>query len=526
MLRRNIVIDDYKIRVGSNDDEYGTITNRIRSIIEHNIQEISSDTTARLYNLGGEYHTHKVGTPKRKLIIFNNGSKIPTSRITKGNHIIIIDDWVLEKKYNKLSENTDCISIKDSNETIIAQWDKGNWQLNILLDLFTNVNEDDFTIFTYIMKQLNNILMEEGFDNSWKRTSDKSVITNTIRESISSTIERDKERLKRDIEDYRNSLDEYKSRIKVMSDALMLKMKHLESIDDVIDAKINNIMKDLDLIINNESIYDIKFENGIFTIYTNHLNITSDKDDKYNGGKFKIQLNMNTSDVRFFSDNPRKGYWTENDPHPHVDGNRGNPCLGNVSSTIAELCSQGELYALALICVDFLQSANTEDVAGKNVRNWDRIDKNGNIIPAEKYRSDTMYTCDRCGHEGDYEEEETYVVYSYYDQANEEYGDEQVVCVECRNDHYEWYEDINEAVGEIINPISYIQCDSCGNDVNNEELNLVYENYDVLNDQLGDEQMVCSECFVNYTWDEVEDAYIGEYINVEPDEEDNEGDEE
>ena len=44
----------------------------------------------------------------------------------------------------------------------------------------------------------------------------------------------------------------------------------------------------------------------------------------------KINISPSTVDVRFYTEQKRKGYWSEQDPHPHVS-ELGNPCLGSAS---------------------------------------------------------------------------------------------------------------------------------------------------------------------------------------------------
>ena len=169
-------------------------------------------------------------------------------------------------------------------------------------------------------------------------------------------------------------------------------MRELNSEEADEEDLIDNLRNDLDLIIKHDKVKDIIVEKNLFTVFTNPLYIYSDRGRKYYGGNFTIKININNTSIKFNSDNKRQSYWTNNDPHPHVNGADGSACLGNVASTIAELCSQVQLYPLVLICIDFLESANTEDSAGKNIRNWQEVDNDNNPIKVEQ-----EYYCDECG---------------------------------------------------------------------------------------------------------------------------------
>ena len=69
--------------------------------------------------------------------------------------------------------------------------------------------------------------------------------------------------------------------------------------------------------------------------------------ERYLMGCYKIAINLNNAIVIFFNTNEhfcRKSYWTNYDPHPHVNGNSGEACLGNISATIADLVGQKEFF--------------------------------------------------------------------------------------------------------------------------------------------------------------------------------------
>lgn len=68
---------------------------------------------------------------------------------------------------------------------------------------------------------------------------------------------------------------------------------------------------------------------------------------------------------------------------PHVF-HRGNPCLGSVSETLPTLIGNCE-YGVALdLCIQFLQSVNTADSAGKHIEKWPLADHlNAKTVCAE-----------------------------------------------------------------------------------------------------------------------------------------------
>lgn len=87
----------------------------------------------------------------------------------------------------------------------------------------------------------------------------------------------------------------------------------------------------------------------------------------------RITLGLLDSKVRGFNvnrDDGFSGYWTQRDPHPHTAGDNGAPCLGEAACTITELITHQDYYAAMLMVLEFFQSINETDAAGKKFVNW------------------------------------------------------------------------------------------------------------------------------------------------------------
>ena len=171
----------------------------------------------------------------------------------------------------------------------------------------------------------------------------------------------------------------------------------LEKQDNKIDYK-----SDLQMLVDNKYFRDLRIDKDVdgrkaFIFETNYINIVDPRnlENVFQGNRFEISVALENGRIRFKGldrDKCHKSYWTDNDPHPHVDGRRGEACLGNVSSTFAELISSNEIYALFTVLVNFLQTFNIEDVAGKNIKNWKMLD--GSKNPYKEESSCSICDCD------------------------------------------------------------------------------------------------------------------------------------
>ena len=213
-------------------------------------------------------------------------------------------------------------------------------------------------------------------------------------------------------------------------------------------------------------IENVGFKDGLFIMNTYPLEIRDDVREKvYQGGSFEVRIGMNDADVRIESDLKRQGYWSGEDPHPHVNGADSTPCLGNVANSISELCGQNELYGLAMIVLSFLESANIHDSAGMHVTQWDEIDPDTKEVICEghhpeDYDDGNLIHCEVCEnasmHEEDaYSVDDTWMCESCYDEHTSN-------CEECGDRGF------NDQMHYHINEDGNV-CERCTDDMNYNE---------------------------------------------------------
>jgi hypothetical protein len=213
----------------------------------------------------------------------------------------------------------------------------------------------------------------------------------------------------------------------------------------------DKLVKEMQNIADHPRVTDLRIENEFITVTIPDIVATDKKDRSFYIGTFQVKINTSNSEVRFFGDNPRRSHWSKQDPHPHVNGGNGSACLGNVSSTIAELCSQNEMYALVMTCIDFLENANIDDSAGKHVTNWDRMNADGSRpeprvadTATEAPIHDDQCRCGRCNTVLD-DDDEQYTVFTTY-TGDGNVGGEQTWCDDCRGNYASYDEDHTEEV--------------------------------------------------------------------------------
>ena len=223
----------------------------------------------------------------------------------------------------------------------------------------------------------------------------------------------------REIKTYQRRLEGIKDKIQFLilsKEELEKDLKNLQEqaalgnvADENIKFQLGEIMK-----LGNVKRIEFDADNRELYVFTKMIYIKVGK-FKYRIGEFKItlhcpsksqlQTSCNIRTPKFINLTPgckRRSYWGYNCNHPHVDKD-GSPCLGNARS-IYECIQEFDIFGATVLALEYLQSVNTADAAGKYITSWDIVDEDDNVIqlgykydnPPENMR---VNTCQKCGAE-------------------------------------------------------------------------------------------------------------------------------
>ena len=223
--------------------------------------------------------------------------------------------------------------------------------------------------------------------------------------------EREIKRTKDRIDDTSYDIKSCNRRLKTLykeQKELMAKMEYLSKINDETD-----FTNDLELIKNNKYVEKISINKEnvkIIKIITDYIDIYDSEGNKFRGNKYMLEFNYKNMEclIHGLDDdynreswwaNNRKGYDDEHilDYHPHVDGLTGEACWGEAGSMLSSSMNEYEIYASFVIVLNFLQQVNTEDPAGKFIRNWDCVNENDEDI--DNPYDIEFFQCHICGDE-------------------------------------------------------------------------------------------------------------------------------
>lgn len=441
MAIRDIIVHEHKKRMGDGSaTQHQQFASKVRDILS-NVLSVVELNKLEVFNLMGEYIEFHAGNTNRA-IIFGNGSRKASG--TKTERSFTYKGFELVE--TMLEPRGDGILINEDGGNPIAEYFRDTNELYILFDIFKSNEIVSHQIFQAIIRDWFDVYWKtKALEDSWLHSSIKDQLTARFERRMKESLDRQLHDDKQRAESYSRRIEDYKREIKNAYDN-MIRLRNAVEINEKNAVDVSaKLKKELDMIVAHPKVEDLHIKNEWFIIYVPKVYAYDDKDNRYYIGNMRIELNIENADLRFYGDNPRRGFWTANDPHPHVSGSNGSACLGNTSGTIAELCSRNELYAVVLTCIGFLEAANTADPAGRNVVRWDCVDEEGNVIDAPDSADDDEEgaDCDCCG---DWtRDDDIRRVFRHVDEDGDVY-DELYVCETCRNNHYSYWDSIDEYV--------------------------------------------------------------------------------
>ena len=130
--------------------------------------------------------------------------------------------------------------------------------------------------------------------------------------------------------------------------------------------------QEFDKLLTVKGVRDVNISNGIITVFTDILYCVDPRTDKrHEIGAFRIEIYTDGSNdgVHWYNlTRLVEGYKKEMQaPHVFPDG---KACLGSAQEVFPELIANYEFAAVAMLAIQFVESVNTDDSAGKHIDKW------------------------------------------------------------------------------------------------------------------------------------------------------------
>ena len=119
----------------------------------------------------------------------------------------------------------------------------------------------------------------------------------------------------------------------------------------------------------------VAMEGNKISVFTDRIYCDHDG-RRYDIGDFRIEVYMDGSNggVRMFNLTRQVSAHSSGMHAPHVFRD-GNPCLGNLKEAIPQYIGEYEYSVVVMLCVQYLQSVNVNDDAGKYISQWPVVER-------------------------------------------------------------------------------------------------------------------------------------------------------
>jgi hypothetical protein len=195
----------------------------------------------------------------------------------------------------------------------------------------------------------------------------------------------------RNLREKKENMENYRREIRKMALAIQVEEDILNANVSAIDRLEETLNKELEIMKNNKKIENVTINDDGYiivntrTIYSNVLG-KDGKTRRYRFGEYTVRIDASNGRIRFINKNDsdkRNSCWGDNCNHPHVQEN-GEACLGSASTLIMDCVDRYQWGILADVLVNYLESVNTGDSAGKYYWHWDEVDADG-VKVTEQY---------------------------------------------------------------------------------------------------------------------------------------------
>jgi hypothetical protein len=242
--------------------------------------------------------------------------------------------------------------------------------------LIQNIDTTQGTIIKTILQQFKDILMMSDMDKLVIVESRSKILRDLMQQKFIVLLNAKRGEL---MTQHRKDADVLEAKTRELQSALIQTIRDydqhrliIDSFKDDTGTFTKKASRELEIISKNKNVIKYTFSDNKIVVTTHDIYCTNPKTKIVHYiGMFNITLNLNPSKheegasiVKFenlHGVNKKCGHHA-----PHVFGN-GSACLGNISTALPQLIAKCE-FALAVdLCIQFLQSVNIEDSAGRNL---------------------------------------------------------------------------------------------------------------------------------------------------------------
>lgn len=236
--------------------------------------------------------------------------------------------------------------------------------LYIYHDICERGSERELKIYTEILKRCAAIL--RGDIQSIDELT-KKVYVGYCGERISKELKQ----LEREVKDMGSQCDKVRKQYIENMRQLDITNRRIVQLSDMDKSDVAVFDKEFDHLTSMDKVRSVTIRGSkTLTVLTEVLYCKHPKSKKYHEiGAMNISINMEGGEMRIYNCTRRVDAYERGMHAPHVFP-RGTLCEGNLSKTIPQLLARYEFTTLVMLAIQFIESVNLDDSAGRHISKW------------------------------------------------------------------------------------------------------------------------------------------------------------
>lgn len=267
------------------------------------------------------------------------------------------------------------VAITDLNSWPIGEF-VGNNNLYIHHDICHLGTDRELEIFRHILQEA---VVELTIPPKEKAERQKKLAEKKRVRSRQAYVNECSSRLQKSLEELGNKISNGNSKVQELQQNIVNAIRSVKESERQLEhlasyrGKTHELYgQEFDKLLTVKGVRDVNIGSGIITVFTDILNCVDPRSGKQHEiGAFRIEIYADGSDngVRWYN-LTRQVEGHKKDMHaPHIFSD-GKACLGSTQEIFPELIANYEFAAVAMLAIQFVESVNTDDSAGKHIDKW------------------------------------------------------------------------------------------------------------------------------------------------------------
>ena len=267
----------------------------------------------------------------------------------------------------------------------IAIYEDGGWPVAELVggnnlyihhDACNNGTENEVKIFCKLFEE---VIAELTLSPKEKKQREKRLAEERQIKSRQQYVSECTKRFETTVSETKKNIETGKKDVDTLQQNLIKRIREaqgyerkLEQIEATRPDHLNKYGQEYDKLLQVAKVKDVRVADGVVKVFTDTLFCVDPRTKKnHEIGAFRIEIYTNGANngVRWFNLTRRVEGYKSGMQAPHVFP-AGNACMGNTQEIFPELIANYEFAAVAMVAIQFVESVNTDDAAGKYINNW------------------------------------------------------------------------------------------------------------------------------------------------------------